>query len=421
MTYRLPQAWKEIKLEKIVDFNVRNYSSNDNWKYVNYLDTGNLTQNVIEDISYLDLETDRLPSRARRKVMKGDILYSTVRPNQNHMGIIIRPYDNMLVSTGFAVMSPCLEKVCPIYIYYYLAQKKITDHLQAIAEQRVSAYPALNMEDLKQLIISLPPLPEQTAVASTLSALDNKIELNNKINDNLEAQTQALFKHWFVDFEFPDENGNPYKSSGGTMVESEEGLIPKGWRIIELGDLCTRENLNVKFPQKGLFYHYSIPAYDSHKHALLENGLTIKSNKYHVDNNHVIFSRLNPIVKRLWRPICKGNNCICSTEFVVLKSKNDLNKGLLYSILDSQNFHNFCLENVTGATNSHQRVSPPGIILKYKLALPSAGSLEEFINYVNESHKIIDCNIIQNQILSQLRNTLLPKLMSGEIRIPLEQ
>ena len=133
-----------------------------------------------------------------------------------------------------------------------------------------------------------------------------------------------------------------------------------------------------------------------------------------------MLSRLNPRIKRLWRPICDGGNCVCSTEFMVLRSESEENKSLLYSILDSELFYEFMLTNVTGATNSHQRVSPPGIVLEYKLALPNHVLRNRFVKIVDTFHYKIDQNIKQNQTLAQIRDTLLPKLMSGEIRIPLD-
>jgi type I restriction enzyme S subunit len=101
-----------------------------------------------------------------------------------------------------------------------------------------SAQPLINQEILNNITITCPPLPEQQKIASILSAFDDKIELNNEMNKTLEEIAQAIFKHWFIDFEFPNENGEPYKSSGGEFVDSELGPIPKGWRINTIRDIC---------------------------------------------------------------------------------------------------------------------------------------------------------------------------------------
>lgn len=214
------EEWKEYKLGDICKSNINSYSEKDNWSFVNYLDTGNITENKISDIQFIDLSSESLPSRARRKVQLNDIIYSTVRPNQKHFGIIKNQPENFLVSTGFAVLHTNKTIADPNFIFYNLIQNENTESLHAIAEQTTSAYPAIKPSDIENLSIKLPPLPTQQKIARILSSLDDKIELNNKINTNLEQQAQALFKNWFVDFE-------PF---GGKM--------PDGWKVGKLSEYC---------------------------------------------------------------------------------------------------------------------------------------------------------------------------------------
>ena len=216
--------WQEVKLGDVCEINKQTYSLNENWQYAYYLDTGNITENKIEEIQFIDLNFQKLPSRAKRKVEKDNIIYSTVRPNQLHYGIIKSKPNNFLVSTGFSVLSVNKLFVDASFIYYFLTQKYLTEKLQAIAEQSVSAYPSIKPSDIANITISLPPLEVQKKIAGVLGALDDKIELNNKINQNLEAQAQALFKSWFVDFE-------PF---GGKM--------PDDWKIGNLLDIATYLN-----------------------------------------------------------------------------------------------------------------------------------------------------------------------------------
>ncbi|GAB1405134.1 hypothetical protein MASR1M74_23130 [Lentimicrobium sp.] len=125
------------------------------------------------------------------------------------------------------------EKADYRFIYY-----NILSRFSSIANMAVGgAQQNLNAGMIKELPIILPNLPTQTAIAEILSSLDDKIELNNKINQELENLAQTLFKQWFIDFEFPNENGEPYKSSGGEMVDSELGEIPKGWEVKPIGEL----------------------------------------------------------------------------------------------------------------------------------------------------------------------------------------
>ena len=175
---------------KIGDFcvtNARTYSEKEQWKEIHYLDTGNITKNNVEEIQVLVPGTDKIPSRARRKVSVDDIIYSTVRPNQRHYGIIKNSDPQMLVSTGFVVLTVDQSIADPDYIYYFLTQDDIVERLQAIGEQSTSAYPSIKPTDIEELEIDLPPLMQQKAIGRTLRALEEKMAANSRINDNLAA------------------------------------------------------------------------------------------------------------------------------------------------------------------------------------------------------------------------------------------
>ena len=179
--------WKKVRLGDIVKTNQNTYSPKEKWGYVNYLDTGNLTMNRIDSIQYIDLSKEKLPSRAKRKVKYNSIVYSTVRPNQLHYGIVKDKPENFLVSTGFVVVDVDYGVANPDYIYYILTQREITEHLQAIGEQSVSAYPSIKPSDIENLEVYLPGLEEQERIVSILSAIDEKERNNCAINNNLEA------------------------------------------------------------------------------------------------------------------------------------------------------------------------------------------------------------------------------------------
>ena len=179
--------WTTIRLGSVVRTNTTAYSPKEGWKYVNYLDTGNLTENVIDAIQNIDLANEKLPSRAKRKVQINSILYSTVRPNQTHFGIIKSMPENFLVSTGFVVIDVIPEKVDADYLYFWLTQKNVVEQLHAIAEQSVSAYPSIKASDIENLEITLPPLTVQKSIASILKSISDKMSHNSNINENLAA------------------------------------------------------------------------------------------------------------------------------------------------------------------------------------------------------------------------------------------
>ena len=189
--------WVIKKISDISRVNENTYSPKENWPFVDYLDTGNITENVINSIQRINPATEKLPSRARRKVMQNSIIYSTVRPNQRHFGIMKDTSDYLLVSTGFAVIDVNTLLADADFLYFYLSQPDVVEHLHSIAEQSVSAYPSIKVSDIEDLEIQLPPLPIQRNISAVLRALDEKIALNRRINDNLVQMAQAIFLNYY--------------------------------------------------------------------------------------------------------------------------------------------------------------------------------------------------------------------------------
>ena len=181
------EEWRRIRLGDACITNADTYSPKEGWKFVNYLDTGNITDNRIDSVQYIDVKNEKLPSRARRKVKKNSILFSTVRPNQRHLGIIKEQPDNFLVSTGFAVIDVDNTILDPDFAYYTLSQKKVVDMLHAIAEQSTSAYPSIKPSDIEDVEIDIPSIETQKKIVGLLGCIDKKIVLNTEIKDNLAA------------------------------------------------------------------------------------------------------------------------------------------------------------------------------------------------------------------------------------------
>ena len=250
------------------------------------------------------------------------------------------------------------------------------------------------------LNIELPPIEEQRKIGGLLKALDDKIELNKAINNNLEQQTQAIFKSWFVDFEL------------------NYGIMPSDWKVSQLGSIA-KISTEVFSPAKNPnveVEHYSIPAYDEKRYPVFETSNGIKSNKYRLSSNSVMISKLNPDTKRIWRPYCISDNPICSTEFIVYEPINPLNRDFIYSIIDSIGFSAFLCSHTTGSTNSRQRATP-SITLTYDIIVPDEKTIQAFCSIVSPMYDTIENNIKENQKLAETRDKLLPKLMSGELDV----
>ena len=195
--------WREIELGEVIETNESSINREYPHSEILYLDTGSITCNRINGLQQFKLSS--APSRAKRLVKDLDIIYSSVRPNQLHYGIIRNPEINLVVSTGFVVITCNQGEIEPYFLYHYLSQNSTTEFLHSIAEGSTSTYPSLKPSDIAALEILLPPLEEQRAIASILSSLDDKIDLLHRQNETLEKMAETLFRQWFVE-EFDNAN-----------------------------------------------------------------------------------------------------------------------------------------------------------------------------------------------------------------------
>ena len=401
-----------IKISDICDINSSNISSKDNYEFINYLDTSNLTEGVIDTLQKLVVGEDKIPSRAKRKVKKNDVLISTVRPNQKHYGILRKLKENLIVSTGFVVLSAKEDIVDAEYLYRYLTQDSITNYLQAIGETSTSAYPSIKPSDIGSLEIELPQLEEQKAIAKVLLDLDKKIEINNKINKKLEEMAQAIFKQWFVDFEFPNEDGKPYKSSGGEMVESELGIIPEGWKIKELKEV-------IKFNKGKKPKIITDKEFDNSKLYLTIDVLNRNSIQYAINDKVVLANKKDILM--VMDGASSGSlyygldGIVGSTLSKLVINDEYINDDILYYFLKLNEFN--IKGHLTGSAIPH---TDKEYVNRLIMCIPNDKELLVRVTKIlSDIREKVIINNEENSRLIKLRDILLPKLMSGEIRVPL--
>ena len=284
------------------------------------------------------------------------------------------------------------------YLYWFMRTRKYQKKIVATASG--STVKHTSPSRICEIEIELPSLDEQNKIASVLNNIENKIYENSAINNNLEQQAQAIFKAWFVDFE-------PF-----------DGEMPADWIVSKLGDIAsikTNSFSPVKNPDAQL-EHYSIPAYDEQKYPVFESAAGVKSNKYILSKNSVMISKLNPDTKRVWRPMCLSELAVSSTEFIIFEAFNPAYRDFVFSIIDSAAFSDWMCAHTTGSTNSRQRTTPSAT-LEFQVALPDEKTITDFCAIVTPMYDAIAANICENQRLAQLRDSILPKLMSGEVDV----
>ena len=377
--------------------NLHTYSDKEKWSLIRYLDTGSITEGRIDEIQTLYPGVDKIPSRARRKASVGDILFSTVRPNQKHYGIIEAGTENLLVSTGFTVVTVDTTIADPYFIYYYLTQSSVIESLQAIAEQSTSTYPSIKPSDIEDIELDLPELETQKKIGSTLRMLDRKIALNEEINDNLEQQAQSYFQELFVD------NADPEWTTGtisdlGTVVGGSTPSKAKPEYYTESGIAwITPKDLSIN---KSKFISHG-------ENDITELGLK-NSSAAIMPEGTVLFSSRAPIG---YIAIAAGE-VTTNQGFKSVVPKPEIGTPFVYFFLKNT------LPVIEGMASGSTFKEVSGSTMKNVPAvIPDAEILAKFSDFCAPIFAQQRTLEEQNQSLAKLRDSLLPKLMSGEIDV----
>ncbi|GAA8524977.1 hypothetical protein oki108_05060 [Helicobacter pylori] len=386
----------DLKNNSVIAINQNNYTKEENCKKVCYLDTDNITNNRINAFLKIDLTKEKLPSRAKRKCSLNSIIYSSVRPNQRHFGIIKEIPKNFLVSTAFIVIDIIdLEKLDPNYLYYYITQDKITHYLQRIAECGTSSYPSITPLDFLNIKIKLYPLETQQKIARTLSILDKKIENNHKINELLHKILELLYEQYFVRFDFLDENNKPYQTSGGKMKFSKElnRLIPNDFEVKTLGELT-----QLKVGNKNANHSSNQGKYP----FFTCSNNPLRCETYQFEGKHIIIS---------------GNGNFYVTHY---DGKFDAYQRT-YAVSPNNPNHYVLIYLFVKSYTNYLKLQSRGSIIKFitksdieniKIVLPNLKTYAKWNNVL----KMIENNIQSTQTLTALRDFLLPLLLKQQVK-----
>jgi len=299
------------------------------------------------------------------------------------------------------------------FIYYYLQTLDFKNYNGG------SSVPTLNRNHIHTIRVKIPSLLEQKRISAILFSLDGKIYLNNRINKNLEQIAQAIFKQWFIDFEFPNENSEPYKSSGGEMVESELGPIPKGWRIKKVGEILKTVLGGTPSRKKKIYW-------ENGKIPWINSG---KVNDYRIIEPSEYITELG-LEKSSTKLLPKRTTVIAITGATLGKISlleidccaNQSIVGILENNIFKSEYIYFWMINIidrliswqTGGAQQHVNKDN---INKVNILIPNEKILQKYYAQVRPIFSKISSNCFENKNLQRLRDSLLPKLMSGEIRV----
>lgn len=351
------------------------------------------TENLLPDKQGLSL-IGKLPNTKRvNKFKKGDILISNIRPYFKKIWFANR--DGGCSADVLTIRSKGI--VSSEFLFTLLFQDSFFDYMMLTSKG--TKMPRGDKKSIMEVEFDIPPEKVQRKTENFFFDINSKVELNKRIISTLEETAGTLFQHWFVDFEFPDENGNPYKSSGGKMVESELGEIPEGWGVTTL-----EKYLEVKYGKD----HKKLadgkyPVYGS-------GGVMRYVDDYLYDNESVLVPRKGTLNNVMY---VHGPFWSVDTMFYTIMKKKNTAK-FIYLFLDRVDLKSM---NVGSAVPS----MTTKILNNMKIIQPSENMLTNFEVTVGPMFEKIKQLHTENDRLSELRDTLLPKLLSGEIELPAEE
>lgn len=326
-------------------------------------------------------------------VEEGDVLINITGDSVARACIVDSSILPARVNQHVAIIRGIKDKVLNSFILYNLQMQKA--HLLQLASAGATRN-ALTKEMLENIEIELPELSVQKEMVSVLDDIQANIDISKHLISNLQLQTRALYKSWFID------------------LDKTEGAIPDTWAQGRLGDIVgitTRSFSPEKNPDV-IVEHYSIPAFDENHYPVFESTSGIKSNKYYVSPNSILVSKLNPETKRIWRPLCLSDLPICSTEFIVYEGKKKWYRDFIYAVVDSDAFYHFLCANVTGSTGSRQRAIPRNT-LDFELLIPPESAVHDFCSVVTPLYELASKLQINCQKLASIRDRLLKPIMTG--------
>lgn len=404
--------WEEAIFSKVVEINPpRNLKRGKEYPYIDMKSVEPNTRKVTNIV-------DRQYKGSGSRFSNGDTLFARITPClENGKTVFIAGLAENAVgfgSTEFIVLSGKKGVTDCKYVYYLSRHPDIRAHAiknmsGTSGRQRVDR----NCFDI--LTIGVPPFDEQQRIGSILSAFDDKIELNNEMNKTLEEMAQAIFKHWFIDFEFPNEYGQPYKSNGGEFVDSELGPIPKGWRVRcldEIADFVNGLAMQKYRPEHNDDYLPVLKIRELRQGATSGDSDKCSSKidqRYVVDDGDVVFSWSGSLEVRIW---CGGKAGLNQHLF---KVTSEVCPKWVYYFWIKHHLHSFRRIAADKATTmGHiKRVH----LNQAKVIVPSEDQMGVFDEVFRPVIDRYICNETQGRTLSQLSDTLLPQLISGEIRV----
>lgn len=383
---------------------------NDKLEFVTLINTSDIFNGRV--LNHKKVVNENLKGQFKKTFKKGDILFSEIRPANRRFAKVKFNAKGYIASTKLMVLRNKSDEVLDDFIYYYLTSNGILKYLQNQAESRSGTFPQITFKNIQEISVKVPTIPDQKKIISIILSLDKKIEINNKIIENLETQAQAIFKSWFVDFE-PFQDGN--------FVESELGLIPEGWELGKLGKSKLGKIISSgidEFKDKKIYLATADVSDTSINNISTKITFDDRPSRANMQPKplSVWFAKMKDSRKLIFVDTTDKeiiSRMIFSTGFAGIQA-NENSFTYLWAYLLSNDFDK--IKNAYAMGTTMQAINNKNIN-NILIAIPTDSILKEFSTITKPMIEIISNLRKQNEKLAQTRDTLLPKLMSGEIDV----
>ena len=374
---------------------------------IEYIDTSSVTQNRYDQPQ--TLKVNEAPSRAKRILKNGDTIISTVRPIQRHFGFIKNMKPNAIASTGFAVLSP--KKIHPEFLYYYLSQDSITFYLNGIAETSTTTFPAFRPDVLTEMEVQIPESTEiQCRIASVLSSIDDKIEMNRLTNKTLETIAQTLFRE---------------------MCVPKRDELPKDWRLAKLGEYIEVKN-GYAF-KGGDFISDGVPVIkiknvkagvvNLNNLSFVSREVADKARRFRINKDDLLITMSGNRIDgtpETWVGkvgiFQKDGEYLLNQRVSILNvDQKRMSRYFLCQLLSTDEMQYYFISNAT--SSGGQGNISPDLINNTEIIVPPIEILKEYDVLIKSIYDKKFTNDLEIESLSEIRDSLLPKLMKGEIEI----
>lgn len=393
-----------------------------------FLNTSDIANGKVLHNTYSHIE--HWPGQAKKSIQRGDILFSEIRPANGRYAFVDFDADDYVVSTKLMVIRAKNAQVNPKYLYIFLTNNKVTSWLQHLAESRSGTFPQITFDQVSSLEIPLPPKEHQEKIANIISAIDDKIELSHHMNKTLEASARVIFQSWFVNFDpvrAKAEGRQPFGMDSETAAlfadsfeESELGQIPKGWDVRAIGDLVDAVGGATPSTKESSYWDGKISFATPKDMSSLSAPILLGTERHITEEG----------VEQIGSGILPKGTVLLSSRapigyLAIANIPVAVNQGVIAMICNQELPNYFVLnwtaqnmETIIGRANgtTFLEISKKNF-RPIKVVVPPAGLLQRFTEIVEPLYNQITMNLKESQTLMTLRDTLLPKLLSGEVQL----